>query len=1127
MNINSKNYLVSGGQSTEIKIWNDQYSNELSVSSSGPVSSLAYLDQFRYLAVGSQKTLTIFEMVNYQYTSSNLPVYTGVLNAIVVLPTSLYYVSGSSDSTIEIWNTTSNTLITTLTPGHTGSVNALAVLNSTQYIVSGSDDMTLKIWNSTSFQLITTLTDNIDNPILSLAIVPSTQYIVSGTIDQISVWTSGIDSASFKYIFSIADPGYSLAILPLTEAIVSTSSKANGQINLWNSTSFSELPIASSAPSPNLDFKYVHFAVVPSTGYIVASYQLLTIFIYDSSSFKSIANLTGHATPIKAITVVPSSENIVSVDIVNGVIKIWSSKSFYCIATLNGNGPITSFSLPTAETIVGTINNNIIAWQITYNTSFTANTLNGFPFTMDSFVTALAFPNSKKLAVGLSSSTIRIYDITAFTYFLLYLNDKVTCLLSVNNGQYLAAGSDSGSKKISIWDSNFNKIQDLNVHNGRINSLTMWANQSYLVSSSMDTSIIIWKAATTFTQIQTLIQDKRQTESIIELKNGMLASASDDFTVKIWNQSNIYQLKISLTGHTNNVFALVEIPSLNQFATSSKDRTIIIWNIYDLTRIYTLYGHLRSVISLELITTNNNQSVYLASGSCDKTIIIWDLNTYKQKTILRRHTDCVNALNFYKKKYLLSGSNDGRMIVWNAVTFVWQQDLIKLNQPIFVIKSSPFNLFSSYLAFGSADKNTSVFGNSYSLESNFDDFNGNVYCLAILTISKTIVSGSGAPDGLIWLWNSTSFVLIDQFQAHNAKVDVLAILPSKQYIVSGSHDNTIKIWNSTSYECIAVLEGHTGPVVSLSIVPSTEFIISGSEDTKIKIWNSTSSDYPCIKTLDEHDYAVNTLSIMPSDEYLISGSTSGQIIIWNNNFSFFQQLSASGSPSCYAFAVLRSSNEKLVSSAGNDIKIWSWESFNLIASLVGHTQLVSSLAVLNSTQSIVSGSFDFTVKIWDSTTFQCIATLRSKLNAFIDSNIQSLAILPNIESIFVGSNIQFEVWSFKEFSYLCNLNGHNNSVYSIDFAQNNELISGSQDQTIINWDLTKCHMINVVHQNKSKKFKNLVFVSNEDFYRNFLIFILGILSVLSLSNGDLVTSTQDKTIKLWETNIFYNISTIF
>ena len=317
------------------------------------------------------------------------------------------------------------------------------------------------------------------------------------------------------------------------------------------------------------------------------------------------------------------------------------------MATLNGKGPLSSLSLSSAEIIVGTSStpNNIVIWEISYNTSLRPIRLDRFSFVMDSSVTALAFPTSQKLAVGLSGSTIRVYDTVLFTYTLLYLNDKITCFLSINNGQYFAAGSDDEAKQIGIWDSSFNKIQDLIVHNGRINSLTMWQNQSYLVSSSTDASIIIWKAATTFTPIQTVIQDRRQTENIIELKNGYLVSASDDFTLKIWNGTNIYQLKSNLTGHSQSVFGLVEIPTLNQFACSSKDRTIIIWNTYSLTPHITLYGHLRSVISLELIT--NPQSIYLASGSCDKTIIIWDLNNYKQKTTLRkayRLCECIEFL---------------------------------------------------------------------------------------------------------------------------------------------------------------------------------------------------------------------------------------------------------------------------------------------------------------------------------------------------------------------------------------------------------------------------------------------------------------------------------------------------
>ena len=132
----------------------------------------------------------------------------------------------------------------------------------------------------------------------------------------------------------------------------------------------------------------------------------------------------------------------------------------------------------------------------------------------------------------------------------------------------------------------------------------------------------------------------------------------------------------------------------------------------------------------------------------------------------------------------------------------------------------------------------------------------------------------------------------------------------------------------------------------------------------------------------------------------------------------------------------------------------------MIATLIGHTNRVNALAILNSTQSIVSGSFDFTVKIWDSTTFQCIATLKNNEIASIDSNILSLAVLPNVESIFVGSNIQFEVWSFNEFSFLY-LTGHADAVFDLGFLQNNRLISASLDQNIRNWDLPSGQIINV------------------------------------------------------------------
>ena len=60
--------------------------------------------------------------------------------------------------------------------------------------------------------------------------------------------------------------------------------------------------------------------------------------------------------------------------------------------------------------------------------------------------------------------------------------------------------------------------------------------------------------------------------------------------------------------------------------------------------------------------------------------------------------------------------------------------------------------------------------------------------------------------------------------------------------------------------------------------------------------------------------------------------------------------------------------------------------FHQIAVLIGHTNTVSVLTILQSTQSIVSASRDTTIKVWNSTSFTLIATLNGHtgtINALI------------------------------------------------------------------------------------------------------------------------------------------------
>ncbi len=93
--------------------------------------------------------------------------------------------------------------------------------------------------------------------------------------------------------------------------------------------------------------------------------------------------------------------------------------------------------------------------------------------------------------------------------------------------------------------------------------------------------------------------------------------------------SDLYISK--LTGHANEITSLAILPNGN-FASGSSDKTIIIWNTTDGSIIRKLTGHTDNVRSLAVLPNGD-----LASGSDDQTIIIWNTNDGSIKRKLTGH----------------------------------------------------------------------------------------------------------------------------------------------------------------------------------------------------------------------------------------------------------------------------------------------------------------------------------------------------------------------------------------------------------------------------------------------------------------------------------------------------------
>lgn len=89
-------------------------------------------------------------------------------------------------------------------------------------------------------------------------------------------------------------------------------------------------------------------------------------------------------------------------------------------------------------------------------------------------------------------------------------------------------------------------------------------------------------------------------------------------------------------------------PNCNYIATGSSDKTVRMWDVSSGECVRIFIGHRSMILSLAI----SPEGRYMASGDEDGTIMLWDLATGRCLTPLMGHTSCVWTLAFrYLKKY--------------------------------------------------------------------------------------------------------------------------------------------------------------------------------------------------------------------------------------------------------------------------------------------------------------------------------------------------------------------------------------------------------------------------------------------------------------------------------------------
>jgi len=181
----------------------------------------------------------------------------------------------------------------------------------------------------------------------------------------------------------------------------------------------------------------------------------------------------------------------------------------------------------------------------------------------------------------------------------------------------------------------------------------------------------------------------------------------------------------------------------------------------------------------------------------------------------------------------------------------------------------------------------------------------------------------------------------------------------------------------------------------------------------------------------------------------------------------------------------------LSGSGDSTLKLWDVATGTLMRTFVGHSEMVQSVAFAPDGRTVLSGGHDRTLKLWDVATGRPVRTFAGH-----SGSVTSVAFAPDGRTVLSGSwDRTLKLWDVATGTLMRTFEGHSEWVEAVVFSPDGRTaLSGSWDNTLRLWDVATGRLVRT-------------FVGHSDVVD----------SVAFSPDGRMVLSgSQDNTLRLWD-----------
>ena len=448
----------------------------------------------------------------------------------------------------------------------------------------------------------------------------------------------------------------------------------------------------------------------------------------------------------------------------------------------------------------------------------------------------------------------------------------------------------------------------------------------------------------------------------------------------------------------------------------------------------------------------------LASAHRDEVVRLWSVSSRELLRSLKGHTSRVLSVVFSPDGETLASGGWDRTILWD----------VKTGELLHSLKGIPGG---GQMRIGD--------------EEFYVTHKDRVRSVAFSPDGETLVS---AYYNKIWLWDvqigeQTRIIDIDDSKegprkgGHTLNV---VFSPDGETLASGGDDNTVRLLNAETGKQIHTFKGHEDYVSSVVFSPDGETLASGSHDNTIRLWNTKTGTH--FRTLIGHEGDVSGVAFSPDGKTLASGSYDNTGRLWNVKTGELVRI-LEGHEGGVRSAAFSPDGKTLARDTDNTIRLWDVISGSHLRTFTGHESYVSSVAFSPDGTTLASGSYDSTIRLWNTKTGEQDKTIKKSPVVYRQNNwirgdmyfFSSIVFSPDGETLASAENsmsISFDglirLWDVQTGNEIRIpvLDAHEGGVSSIVFSPDGEtLASSSYDGTIRLWSMKTGKQIKTIKDN--------------------------------------------------------------